>query len=142
MSATTASATATATATAAAARVIAWFEIPSIDFNRATNFYEAALDIKLQREVMSGVPMAMFAHEDGATGGCITYNPQEIKPVRDGVLVYLNAEPSVKAVLDRVERAGGKKEGMSIELPNNFGYIGFFIDTEGNRIGLHSPKLA
>lgn len=138
----TSTATETAVATATASRVIAWFEIPSVDFDRATRFYETALDTQLQREVMGGVPMAMFGHEESATGGCVVYNPREIKPVSDGVLVYLNAEPSVRAALERVERAGGKKDGMAIELPNNFGYVGFFIDTEGNRVGLHSLKLA
>ena len=56
------------------------------------------------------------------------------------MVVYLNAQPNVDAVLARVEKAGGKVQGPVIELPQDIGYIGFFTDTEGNRIGLHSPK--
>ncbi|WP_434964288.1 VOC family protein, partial [Burkholderia pseudomallei] len=26
--------------------------------------------------------------------------------------------------------------------PNNYGYIGYLIDTEGNRVGLHSLKCS
>lgn len=123
-------------------RVISWFEIPAHDLERAARFYETALDTSLQREAVGGVQMALFAHTEAETGGCIVFNPLDLKPDQKGVLVYLNAQPSVTAVLDRVEKAGGKKQGPAQELPNNYGYIGFFIDTEGNRVGLHAPKLA
>lgn len=122
-------------------RVISWFEIPAHDLDRAARFYESAFDTALQREVVGGVPMAVFGHADTETGGCIVFNPQDAKPDPKGVLVYLNAQPSVTAVLDRVEKAGGKRQGPALELPNNYGYIGFFIDTEGNRVGLHAAKL-
>ncbi len=39
-------------------------------------------------------------------------------------------------------RAGGIVQGAVIELPNNYGYIGYLIDTEGNRVGLHSLKCS
>jgi uncharacterized protein len=129
-------------ATLASTRVLSWFEIPAMDFDRAVRFYEAALDAPLQREVFGGVPIAVFAHEEGATGGAIVFNPQHTKPAADGVLVYLDASPTVTDALARVERAGGKKHGPAIELPNNIGYIAFFTDSEGNRVGLHSLKLA
>ena len=129
-------------ATAASTRVLSWFEIPALDFDRAVRFYEAALDVPLGREVIGGVPMAVFAHEEGATGGAIVYNPQHAKPSGDGVLVYLDAVPSITDALARIARAGGKKHGPAVELPNNYGYIAFFGDSEGNRVGLHSLKLA
>lgn len=131
------------TATATATRVISWFEIPAVDFDRAVRFYEAALNTSLTREAFGGVPMAVFAHEEENTGGCIVHQPGQLRPAGngEGVLVYLNAEPSVSATLERIVDAGGKQDGSVIELPNNFGYVGYFFDTEGNRIGLHSPSL-
>lgn len=131
------------TAAATATRVINWFEIPAIDFDRAVRFYEAALDVELPREVVGGVPMAIFAHEEEGTGGAIVHHPRQARPAEDGagVLVYLNAEPSLQAALERIERAGGKKAGSLVELPNNFGFVGFFVDSEGNRVGLHSQNL-
>lgn len=130
-------------ALATATRAIAWFEIPALDFNRAVRFYEAALDAPLHREVFGGVPMAVFSHEDEATGGAIVCNPRDTRPsvTGDGVTVYLSAEPTLQATLARVEPAGGKIDGSIVELPNDIGYIAFFIDTEGNRIGLHSRHL-
>ncbi|MBU9544696.1 VOC family protein [Burkholderia multivorans] len=140
------SATATATApvntaaTVAPDRAIAWFDIPSLDFDRAIRFYEAVLQTTLHREVIGGVPMAIFDHEASSTGGSIVFDPQQLKPSANGVLVYLNAGESVVAALDRARRAGGVVQGSVVELPNNYGYIGYLIDTEGNRVGLHAPK--
>jgi predicted enzyme related to lactoylglutathione lyase len=122
----------------ASSKVVAWFEIPSVDFDRAVRFYEAALDVKLNRQQFGDQPIAVFSYEEPATGGAIVHNPS-IKPARDGVCVYLNAQPTVDAVLARIEKAGGKTDGPVIELPQDIGYIAFFIDTEGNRVGLHSP---
>ncbi|KVE39823.1 VOC family protein [Burkholderia sp. TSV86] len=124
--------------TANSEHVIAWFDIPSLDFERAIRFYEAMLDTALQRDVIGGVPTAVFVHPEAATGGALVYDPQRLKPGEHGVAVYLNANGPVTAALERAKRAGGIVQGSVIELPNNYGYIGYLIDTEGNRIGLHS----
>ncbi|ONC37227.1 glyoxalase [Burkholderia pseudomallei] len=122
--------------------VIAWFDIPSVDFDRAIRFYETVLQTALQREVIGGVPTAVFVHPEAATGGAVVYDPQRLKPGADGTVVYLNANGPVTAALERAKRAGGIVQGAVIELPNNYGYIGYLIDTEGNRVGLHSLKCS
>jgi predicted enzyme related to lactoylglutathione lyase len=121
---------------AEANRAIAWFEIPSVNFERAVRFYETALDTKLRREDF-GTPMALFNYDESSTGGCIVESTT-LEPSATGVLVYLNARPTVNATLERVKRAGGKVEGPAVQLPKDIGWIGFFTDTEGNRVGLHS----
>lgn len=118
-------------------KVVAWFEIPSVDFDRAVRFYEAALDVKLDRQDFGGQTIALFGYEEPATGGAIVHSPP-MTPNGDGVLVYLTAQPTVDATLARVEQAGGKVDGPVIKLPQDIGYIAFFTDTEGNRLGLHS----
>jgi predicted enzyme related to lactoylglutathione lyase len=118
-------------------KVVAWFEIPSVDFERAVRFYEAALDVKPDRQNFGGQPIALFGYEEPATGGAIVHSPS-MTPNGDGVLVYLSAQPTVDATLARVEQAGGKVDGPVIKLPQDIGYIAFFTDTEGNRLGLHS----
>ena len=97
----------------------------------------------MHREVFGGVPMAVFARDEEATGGAIVCNPRDMRPsvTGDGVAVYLNAEPTLQATLDRIKPAGGKIDGSIVELPNEIGFIAFFIDTEGNRIGLHARHL-
>ncbi|NML30667.1 VOC family protein [Paraburkholderia antibiotica] len=118
-------------------KVVDWFEIPSIDFERAVRFYEAALDTALNRVELGGETIAVFNYEEPACGGSIVHNPS-MKPTGDGVLVYLNAHPNVDAALARIERAGGKSNGPVIKMPREIGYVAFFTDTEGNRLGLHS----
>lgn len=121
----------------ASSKVVAWFEIPAVDFNRAVRFYETALDVKLNVQEFGAQPIAVFDYEEPATGGAIVHSPS-MTPAKDGVLVYLNAQPTVDAALARIEQAGGKTDGPVIKLPQDIGYIAFFTDTEGNRLGLHS----
>lgn len=83
------------------------------------------------------INLIIFGYEEPATGGAIVHSPSTT-PTGDGVLVYLNAQPTVDATLARIEKAGGKTDGPVIKLPQDIGYIAFFTDTEGNRLGLHS----
>jgi len=59
----------------------------------------------------------------------------------DGPLIYLNGNPDLQIILDRVEAAGGKIIVPKTEINPDYGFMGVFIDTEGNRIGLHSVPL-
>ena len=65
---------------------VTWFEIPTTDFERATNFYESVLDVKL-RAFPGPEPCNMFPSQDGGVGGCIVHRPSQ-KPTPDGSLVY------------------------------------------------------
>ena len=57
-------------------------------------------------------------------------------------MVYLNANPDVQLVLDKVEAAGGKILVPKTEISPEIGFMGVFIDTEGNRVALHSiPQI-
>ncbi len=56
----------------------------------------------------------------------------------DGPLLYLNGNPDVNIALSRVEAAGGKILAPKTEISPGYGYMAVFIDTEGNRIALHS----
>jgi predicted enzyme related to lactoylglutathione lyase len=56
----------------------------------------------------------------------------------DGPLIYLNGNPDLQNILDKVEKAGGKIMVPKTEISPEYGFMAVFIDTEGNRIGLHS----
>ena len=118
---------------------ISWFEIPSTDLNRAAKFYETIFDITLTPLDTPEIKMRLFPLEDMmGVGGAIVDSGGFHKPSStDGPLLYLNANPDVQNVLDKVEAAGGKiiVPKMSI---GEYGFMGAFIDTEGNRIALHS----
>lgn len=119
---------------------ISWFEIPSTDLNRATKFYETIFGISLITMDMPNIKMRMFPLEDMmGVGGAIVDSGGFHKPsATDGPLIYLNGNPDVQVVLDKVEAAGGKIMVPKTEISPEYGYMAVIIDTEGNRIGLHS----
>lgn len=120
---------------------ISWFEIPATDLPRAQKFYEAIFGVSLIPMDLPNIKMRMFPLQDMMTGigGAIVDSGGFHKPSSsDGVLIYLNGNPDVQIVLDKVEAAGGKVMLPKTEISPEYGYMGVFIDTEGNRIGLHS----
>jgi len=123
---------------------ISWFEIPATDLDRAQKFYETIFDITLNPMDTPNIKMRMFPLDDMMTGvgGAIVDSGGFHKPsATDGVLIYLNGNPDVQNVLDKVEKAGGKIMVPKTEISPEYGFMGVFQDTEGNRIGLHSvPK--
>jgi predicted enzyme related to lactoylglutathione lyase len=120
---------------------ISWFEIPSKDLDRATKFYEKIFGISLIPMDLPDIKMRMFPVEDQITDiGCAIvhsdgfHNPS----ATDGPLIYLNGNPDVQKVLDKVEAAGGSIVVPKTEISPEYGFMAVIIDTEGNRIGLHS----
>jgi predicted enzyme related to lactoylglutathione lyase len=118
-----------------------WFEIPVTDTARARKFYETIFDIKMQTDNMMGMEMTFFPYEMQATNGKISGSlvkgPMH-KPSIDGAIVYLNANPSIQTVIDKVEKAGGKLLMPRTMISEQIGYMAFFADTEGNRMALHA----
>lgn len=120
---------------------ISWFEIPATDLERAQKFYETILDIQMIPLETPHIRMRMFPIEDPMTGigGALAlakgiYNPTET----EGPLVYLNANPDVQGVLDKIEAAGGKIVVPKTQISPEYGHMAVFVDTEGNRVALHS----
>jgi uncharacterized protein len=115
-----------------------WFEIPVVEQGRAQAFYERLLDVKLDWQSMGGQTLAVFPYDAGAVGGCLVAAGQGMAPSTAGSLVYLNAKPSLDAVLARVGPAGGRITTPKVQLPGDLGVFAHVTDTEGNRIGLHA----
>jgi predicted enzyme related to lactoylglutathione lyase len=123
---------------------ISWFEIPTTNLDRATKFYEAIFDINLIPMDSPQIKMRMFPIDDPMTGigGAVVYTEGFHKPsVTDGPLIYLNGNPDVQQVLDKVEKAGGSIMVPKTEISPEYGFMAVIIDTEGNRIGLHSIPM-
>lgn len=118
---------------------ISWFEIPTTDLDRAQKFYETILGVELVPMDMPGFSMRMFPVPDQTfISGALTYAPDFYQPQTNGTLVYLNANPDVQLVLDRVEAAGGKIIVPKTEISPDIGYMAVIHDTEGNRVAFHS----
>ncbi|GAA0881252.1 VOC family protein [Algoriphagus jejuensis] len=113
-----------------------WFEIPATDLDRAKAFYEKIFEIEMQVIDMMGIKMAMFPCEPPHSSGGLVQGPDH-KPSKEGAVIYLNGNPDLQQVLDRLEA-----EGAEITLPKTSigenGFMAFFVDSEGNLVGLHS----
>lgn len=120
---------------------ISWFEIPAADIERAQTFYETIFQIKMQNMDFPGVKMRAFPLDNPmeGVGGTIIDTGGFHKPsATDGPLIYLDANPDVDIVLNRVVAAGGQVLIPKKQISEEHGYMAMFLDTEGNRIALHS----
>jgi predicted enzyme related to lactoylglutathione lyase len=118
-----------------------WFEIPVTDMERAKKFYETIFEIEKQELPIPQIKMVTFPWEmgSGKVNGALAQH-ELYKPSTDGVAVYLNANPDIQTVIDRIEPAGGKIVIPKTQISPEIGYMAFFIDTEGNRMALHAQN--
>ena len=119
--------------------LVAFFEIPAANFDRAVKFYETVLNIRLSVMDCETEKMAFFPEENGKCSGSISW-AKDLNPSKDGVLVSLYVE-NMETAIAIIERNRGKitRPKTKIEA-EGMGYFALFIDCEGNRVGLYSDK--
>lgn len=120
------------------ANALNWFEIPVTDMNRAKAFYGTVLDAKeLQEQNAKDMLMTFLPSEDGVGGALVQNKEWGYVPSQTGSIVYLNGGEDLSVPLGKVEAAGGKVLAEKMGIGEN-GFIAFFQDTEGNKVGIHS----
>jgi predicted enzyme related to lactoylglutathione lyase len=117
---------------------VSWFEIPALNLLRAVGFYNFIYGIEMETTVTSGYAMALFPADNGI-GGAIVVG-EGSTPSATGTLVYLNAGNDLAPVLGRVEKGGGRIIMGKTLISKEDGYFALFIDTEGNKLALHSKN--
>ncbi|MEH6703638.1 MAG: VOC family protein [Galbibacter orientalis] len=118
---------------------ISIFEIPATDISRAVNFYQAILNINIEKIEMPGMEMGIFPYEEQMVTGVIIKG-DGYKPSADGVTIYLNGGDNFQNILDKVEKNGGKILMPKTAHADGNGFFALFLDTEGNRLGLNSSN--
>ena len=118
-----------------------WFEIAVNDMKRAKKFYEAVFEMDMMQREMVGMSMAFFPTDDstGKVSGALVKSEIHT-PGNAGALIYLNGNPDLALPLGRVKSAGGQVAMAKTFVSDEVGFMAFFIDSEGNRVGLHSFK--
>ncbi|MCB0382323.1 MAG: VOC family protein [Psychroserpens sp.] len=120
--------------------MVGWFEIPVNDMNRAKAFYESVFKVNIEIHDFGGMLMGWFPFSETKPGAAGTLIQQEsYVPSLEGTLVYFNSM-DVNNELNRVEAAGGKLYQPKTQISPEHGFMGVFIDSEGNRVALHSSK--
>jgi predicted enzyme related to lactoylglutathione lyase len=120
-------------------KVIVWFEIPVIDFTRAKKFYSKIMQFDMKEETLGSDQMGFFPGEKGEISGAIVKG-EGFEPGGKGTIVYLNGDENLQVILNRVEPAGGKIIAPKTQIAEEHGYYAWFLDTEGNKLGLWSEK--
>lgn len=121
--------------------MVGWFEIPVSNMERAKAFYEVVFNIKINVVDFGGLLMGWFPSSNenayGVSGSLI--KQESYIPSKEGTLVYFMSE-DLQNELDRIEQAGGTIYKPKTQISPEHGFMGVFIDTEGNRIALHSQN--
>jgi predicted enzyme related to lactoylglutathione lyase len=116
-----------------------YFEIPATNFARAKAFYEGVFGVKLDEMDFMGMRMASYSMGQDAFGapGSIV-KAKGYKPSRGGVVIYFSVK-DIKTTLAKITRRGGKVVIPKTSI-GEWGFFAHFLDSEGNRIALHSMK--
>ncbi|HQZ11653.1 MAG TPA: VOC family protein [Devosia sp.] len=117
------------------ANIVNWFDIPVSDMDRAVSFYAAVIGQSLSRYSLPNLEGATFP-ETGVSGTLL--KGTGFVPSTDGAVVYLDGGDDLAPMLGRAEKAGATVILPKTEIPGGRGFFAYFLDTEGNRIGLHS----
>ncbi len=112
---------------------IVWFDVPATDLGRAMNFYTKVLDVEITEEFPD---VAVMSHGQGEVAGCL-FKSEEIQPSDQGTLLYFNVDGRLDAAVAAVEECGGSVKEPPHPI-GEFGHRAIVIDSEGNRIALHS----
>ncbi|MFD0862429.1 VOC family protein [Sungkyunkwania multivorans] len=121
--------------------LVGWYEIPVTDMDRAKKFYETVFDMEISMHDLGGFKMGWFPsdHEKpGATGSLVQhemYEPSE----KAGTLIYFSCD-DLSNELGRIDGAGGSILQKKTEIGGGHGFMALFLDSEGNRMALHSNK--
>jgi predicted enzyme related to lactoylglutathione lyase len=116
-----------------------WFDIPVVDLERATAFYSAVLAVKVEIASFNDFKFSVIEHQDG-NGGCLVPKPDEVSSDK-GVMLYLNVHGRIRDAVQIVQDKGGSvlEEVHSI---GPHGFRAIILDSEGNRMVLHSDDDA
>jgi predicted enzyme related to lactoylglutathione lyase len=124
------------------ANTVVWADIPVTDMDRARKFYAAVLQADI--DLMPGMADVALLPGDpmgGEVSGDLVKSANS-KPGAGGIAIYLDSKGDPEGMLERAVAAGGQVDMPVSDMGEMVGSIGFFVDTEGNRIGVHAPHKA
>lgn len=115
---------------------IAWFDIPVQNIERACKLYSFIFGTTISKVEHDQYVFAPFPHNDGDVSGCLVEDKYH-KASNHSVLIYLNVDGRLDEILTNIQEHGGiilqHKEKIG-----PWGYRAIILDSEQNRIALHS----
>ena len=120
------------------ANTFVWADIPVADMDRARKFYAAVLQAEVPLMDGADGDVALLPMQPGEMSGDLVKSDMRT-PGAPGVTIYLNSNGDPEGMIERAVAAGGQLGMPVTDMGEMVGSIGFFVDTEGNRIGVHKP---
>jgi len=139
-------------------KLVCWFEIPVFDFKRALQFYSGIFSgVDFDVTEFNGVPHAIFKPKFPGTelamaGALVEYKDTQEKT--RGPILFFEVSYGMDKVISLIKERGGQvikekaliknkeQDGRTIIpktlIDGNVGYYAYFLDTEGNKMGLYS----
>lgn len=118
------------------ANSVVWVDIPVLDLDRAIRFYSAVLNGEVTKQEYPGMAIGLLPGYDSDVSGCLFTKADELPSVT-GPLLYLNAAGRLDEAIAAVEPNGGKVLEARHQIGPH-GYRAIILDSEGNRLALHS----
>jgi uncharacterized protein len=115
---------------------IVWVDIPVADLDRAVKFYSAVLGAEVTMSSFPGYRFGLLPHAKTNVSGSL-YQSADNRPSQIGPLVYLNANGRLDSAISAVRENGGKLIQDKHQIGEH-GYRAIILDSEGNKIALHS----
>ena len=119
------------------ANQLVWVDIPVLDLDRAIRFYSAVLGAPVTKQEYPGMAIGLLPGKDPDATGCLHCSDKD-KPSEQGPLIYLSCQGRLDEAVAVVSANGGK-----VLMPKHpigpYGFRAIVVDSEGNRIALHSP---
>jgi uncharacterized protein len=114
--------------------VLVWADIPVKDLDRAAKFYAHVLKKPVDTPPeFAGV--GLVRSDD--PGPNVDFVVDPAKPTTtSGTTIYLGTDGDIDGMLSRVTAAGGTVTDPKQNFGPMIGWLAYFTDTEGNRIGL------
>ena len=120
------------------ANTFVWADIPVADMDRARKFYAAVLQTEVPLMDGANGDVALLPMEPGDMSGDLVKSDMRT-PGAPGVTIYLNSNGDPEGMIERAVAAGGQVGMPVTDMGEMVGFIGYVIDSEGNRIGVHKP---
>jgi uncharacterized protein len=120
------------------ANTFVWADIPVADMDRARKFYAAVLEAEVPLMDGAGGDVALLPMQPGEMSGDLVKSDSRT-PGAPGVTIYLNSNGDPEGMMARAVAAGGQVASPVADMGEMVGSIGYFIDSEGNRVGVHKP---
>jgi uncharacterized protein len=118
------------------ANQVVWFDLPVLDLDRAIRFYSAVLNANVEKQEWPGMAIGVLPHADDEVGGCLVQK-EDVRPSQDGPLLYFNAQGRLDNAIAAVEPNGGQVVAPKHSI-GPYGFRAIVLDSEGNRVALHS----